>query len=206
MTSHHKEKPIRRIYITQDSAPGQRCRKIAEEFQLPNGWEITDNPDESDVYFSCFSRRLLKSDFLQGRRCYNFHLGLLPKYRGSGTYSWVIINGEKETGITMHEIDAGIDTGRIIAVEKYPIGENDTANDVLDNGSKSVERMFKDWFIRLVLGDYIATTQTSERMPLHTRAMWEDARDLTRFFRAFCISGREGAYYINSKGEKIHLE
>ncbi len=167
---------------------------------------MTENPDESDVYFSTWSRKILTADFLQGRRCYNFHLGLFPKYRGAGTYSWVIINGETETGITLHEIDAGIDTGAVIAVGKYQIAENATANDVLDDGSIMVEYLFKEWFVKLVTGKYQAFPQTGERHPLYTRKAWEDAHDLTRFFRAFSVQGREQAYYINSKGEKIFLE
>ena len=106
----------------------------------------------------------------------------------------------------MHLIDKGIDTGAVIDIGKYPIGEYDTANDVLDNGTSKVEEMFKSWFVRLILGDYQAIEQMGEVYPLYTRKMWEDAHDLTRFFRAFSVQGKEQAYYINSKGEKVTLQ
>lgn len=198
----------KKIFITTERELGERCKRFAQD-NLPDGWEITNNPDESDVYFSTFSRKILTEDFIggkEGRRCFNFHLGLFPKYRGAGTYSWVIINGETETGITLHLIDKGIDTGDVISVGKYPIGEHDTANDVLDNGTSKAEEMFKSWFVKLVIGDYKATKQSGEKHPLFTRVMWEEAHDLTRFFRAFCIQGREQAYYINQQGEKVYLQ
>lgn len=196
---------MKKIFVTTENDLGKRCKQFALE-NLPMDWEITDNPDEAEVYFSTFSRKILTAEFLRGKRCYNFHLGLFPKYRGAGTYSWVIINGETETGITLHEIDAGIDTGAVIDVGKIAIRETDTANDVLDNGSYMVEYLFKRWFVKLVLGRYTPTPQNGERHPLYTRKMWEEAHDLTRFFRAFAINGREQAYYYNSKGEKIYLQ
>lgn len=45
---------------------------------------------------------------------YNLHPSLLPKYRGVHPVSWALINGETETGVTLHQIDAGIDTGYIV--------------------------------------------------------------------------------------------
>ncbi len=56
----------------------------------------------------------------------NFHPALLPRYRGGSAINWAIINGETETGVTIHYIDAGIDTGDIIIQEKVPIYPEDT--------------------------------------------------------------------------------
>jgi len=56
----------------------------------------------------------------------NFHPSLLPKYRGASAMNWAIINGETKTGITIHKIDAGVDTGPIIIQEEVPISPNDT--------------------------------------------------------------------------------
>lgn len=56
----------------------------------------------------------------------NFHPSLLPAYRGGSAMNWAIINGETETGVTIHKIDAGIDTGPIIIQEKVSIGPEDT--------------------------------------------------------------------------------
>jgi len=56
----------------------------------------------------------------------NYHPSLLPKYRGGSAMNWAIISGEKETGVTIHQIDEGMDTGPIIIQEKVPIDADDT--------------------------------------------------------------------------------
>ncbi len=60
----------------------------------------------------------------------NYHPSLLPKYRGGSAINWAIINGEKETGVTIHFIDDGVDTGPIILQEKVAIGPDDTVKSV----------------------------------------------------------------------------
>ncbi|MDN5344357.1 MAG: methionyl-tRNA formyltransferase [Clostridia bacterium] len=56
----------------------------------------------------------------------NYHPSLLPAYRGGSAMNWAIINGETETGVTIHQIDAGVDTGPIILQERVPISPDDT--------------------------------------------------------------------------------
>lgn len=56
----------------------------------------------------------------------NCHAGKLPFYRGRNVLNWVLINDEKEFGITVHYIDAGIDTGDIIAQRSFPVTDDDT--------------------------------------------------------------------------------
>lgn len=56
----------------------------------------------------------------------NYHPSLLPKYRGGTAINWTVIYGEKETGVTIHYIDEGLDTGDIILQEKVDIGPDDT--------------------------------------------------------------------------------
>lgn len=56
----------------------------------------------------------------------NYHPSLLPKYRGGSAMNWAIIHGERETGVTIHQIDDGLDTGPIILQEKVAIDPDDT--------------------------------------------------------------------------------
>jgi methionyl-tRNA formyltransferase len=56
----------------------------------------------------------------------NYHPSLLPKYRGGSAINWTIINGERETGVTIHYIDEGVDTGPILLQEKVRIKPDDT--------------------------------------------------------------------------------
>jgi methionyl-tRNA formyltransferase len=67
----------------------------------------------------------------------NLHASLLPQYRGAAPINWVIINGEKETGITTFFIEKGIDTGNIIFQEKIPINYNETAGQLHDKLKKT---------------------------------------------------------------------
>ena len=64
--------------------------------------------------------------------CINIHASLLPQYRGSAPYQWAVLDGRKETGVTAQHMVLEMDAGDIIDVEKTPIGENDTAGEVLD--------------------------------------------------------------------------
>lgn len=57
----------------------------------------------------------------------NVHGSLLPKYRGAAPVQWALINGETETGITIMQMDEGIDTGDILLQDRIPIGPADTA-------------------------------------------------------------------------------
>ena len=62
----------------------------------------------------------------------NIHGSLLPKYRGRTPHVWAIINGEKETGVTVHFIDEGCDTGDIITQSRILIKESYTGQSILD--------------------------------------------------------------------------
>jgi methionyl-tRNA formyltransferase len=60
----------------------------------------------------------------------NVHASLLPKYRGAAPIHWAIANGEATTGVTIMQIDAGLDTGDMLRKAETPIGENETAIDL----------------------------------------------------------------------------
>jgi methionyl-tRNA formyltransferase len=59
--------------------------------------------------------------------CINVHSSLLPKYRGAAPVNWAIANGETETGVTIMQMDAGMDTGPMLATRAVPIGPDETA-------------------------------------------------------------------------------
>ena len=64
--------------------------------------------------------------------CINIHASLLPQYRGSAPYQWAVLDGLTETGVSAQHMVLEMDAGPVIDVEKTPIGENDTAGEVLD--------------------------------------------------------------------------
>lgn len=67
--------------------------------------------------------------------CVNVHVSLLPKYRGAAPMQRAIMNGEKETGVTTMQMDAGLDTGDILLTEKFPIGPADNFETVHDRSA-----------------------------------------------------------------------
>lgn len=83
---------------------------------------------EADVYIVAAFGQILSQEILDIPRlgCLNIHASLLPKYRGASPIQRVIIDGEKETGITIQQMNTGIDTGDILYKKTIAISERDT--------------------------------------------------------------------------------
>lgn len=64
--------------------------------------------------------------------CINIHASILPQYRGSAPYQWAVLDGQTETGVTAQYMSRGVDEGDIIDIARTPIGENETAGQLLD--------------------------------------------------------------------------
>ncbi len=64
--------------------------------------------------------------------CLNVHTSLLPKYRGAAPIQWAILNGDTETGVTIMQMDAGLDTGPILSMERTPIAPEDDSRTLHD--------------------------------------------------------------------------
>ena len=67
--------------------------------------------------------------------CINVHVSLLPKYRGAAPMQRAVIDGEKETGVTLMQMDVGLDTGDILMQSAFPIGAEDTFETVHDTSA-----------------------------------------------------------------------
>jgi methionyl-tRNA formyltransferase len=82
-----------------------------------------------DYIFSIYNPTILKAPMLAIPRkaTINFHAGPLPTYRGMHTFSWAIINGEREYGVAWHLVDEGIDTGNVLFQRMFPMAKNETA-------------------------------------------------------------------------------
>lgn len=171
---------------------------------LPEGVELVDDMDRCDVFVSVLYDTIITKGFISKRECFNFHPGILPWYRGSGAYSWAIMNGEMESGVTLHRIDEDIDHGNVISILRFPIWKDDTAESVFERAEESIFNMFKYWLPLILSGDFIAMPQIEGR--IYYRKDLDKAKDLTRFVRALTFRGKESAYFYNSKGEKIYLE
>lgn len=62
--------------------------------------------------------------------CINIHASLLPEYRGAAPINWVLLNGEKVTGVTSMQMSEGLDTGDMLIKESVDIGENETYSEL----------------------------------------------------------------------------
>jgi methionyl-tRNA formyltransferase len=62
--------------------------------------------------------------------CINIHASLLPKYRGAAPINWVLLNGEKTTGVTSMQMSEGLDTGDMLIKKSTEIGENETYSEL----------------------------------------------------------------------------
>ena len=80
-------------------------------------------------FFSLEFESILKVNKFKSKNLFNIHFSVLPKYRGCHTNYFQILKGERVSGVTLHIIDKGIDTGSIIDVAKFMINKNDTAFD-----------------------------------------------------------------------------
>ena len=100
----------------------------------PNTREVEDKVHRlaPDFLFSFYYRAMLAPALLATapRGAFNMHGSLLPKYRGRVPVNWAILNGETETGATLHEMVEKPDAGRIVDQAAVPIGPDDLAVDV----------------------------------------------------------------------------
>ena len=78
--------------------------------------------------------------------CLGIHSSILPKDRGSSPINWQLIRGENNGGVTLFHITEGVDSGNIIDIEKYTIGQNDNVQDVYSKATiSSLKLLEKNW-------------------------------------------------------------
>jgi methionyl-tRNA formyltransferase len=94
-----------------------------------------------DYLFSFYFRRMLPAGLLAAARvaALNMHGSLLPKYRGRVPVNWAVLHGERETGATLHLMQAKPDAGAIVAQQAVPILPDDSAREVFDKVTVAAE-------------------------------------------------------------------
>ena len=106
--------------------------------------------------------------------CVNIHASLLPQYRGSAPYQWAVLDGLKETGVTAQHMALKMDAGDIIDVAKTPIGENETAGELLDRLAVLGADLLSSVLTRFETGDVAGTAQNEDEVtfaPMLDKAM-----------------------------------
>jgi methionyl-tRNA formyltransferase len=85
-----------------------------------------------DVIISIASSQIFKHEILHAARkgCINYHTAILPRYRGRQPLFWALLNGEKEVGISIHEMDEDLDNGPILSQVRIPVCPADTLHSI----------------------------------------------------------------------------
>ena len=96
--------------------------------------------------------------------CINIHTSLLPQYRGSAPYQWAVLDGLKETGVSSMYLCREMDAGDIIDVAKTPIGENETAGELLDRLAELGAELLSKTLGRMAGGDVQGVPQDPDKV------------------------------------------
>ncbi len=88
----------------------------------------------ADVIIVVAYGKILPKEILTASKygCINVHASLLPKYRGAAPIQWAVLNGDRKTGVTIMQMDEGLDTGDILLVKKTAIHSDDTSEDMFE--------------------------------------------------------------------------
>jgi methionyl-tRNA formyltransferase len=95
--------------------------------------------------------------------CINIHASILPSYRGSAPYQWAVLDGLAETGVTAMYLCREMDAGDMIDVAKTPIGENETAGELLDRLAVLGADLLSKTLSRMAQGEVEHTAQDSAK-------------------------------------------
>jgi methionyl-tRNA formyltransferase len=129
---------------------------------------------DPDFIFSFYYRKILLPEVLATARrgALNLHGSLLPRYRGRCPVNWVLINGEQETGVTLHYMEARADRGDIVAQRRVPITEDDTARTLYAKMTEAAQTLMRETYPLLCAGtaprvpqDHAAATKFGGRRP-----------------------------------------
>ena len=139
--------------ISQPDKPVGRKREIkptpVKEYALSQGIKvlqfekIREHAEEikslnADIMVTCAYGQILSQEIIDITKygIYNIHASLLPLYRGASPIAAAILNGDKQTGVTIMKTEAGVDSGDIVEVEKTDILENETCGQLFDRLSE----------------------------------------------------------------------
>jgi len=125
--------------------------------------------------------------------CVNIHASLLPRWRGAAPIQRAILAGDRETGVTIMQMDEGLDTGAVLAREAVPIGDDTTAEILHETLAALGARMIVEVLPELAAGTIVAQPQADDGVTYAEKLRKEEARldwsrtaeELHRTIRAF---------------------
>jgi methionyl-tRNA formyltransferase len=188
LTVTHRDNPNENIWFDSVERLATVNRMPCATPDNPNApeWIERVRALQPDFIFSFYYRHMLDMALLDTARlgAYNMHGSLLPKYRGRVPVNWAIVNGERQTGATLHRMVAKPDAGAMVAQQSVPILPDDTAYDVFQKVSVAAEIALDGVLPKLINGTAIHTqldlTQGSYfggRKPEDGRIDWKQSAD-----------------------------
>lgn len=134
-----KDRPRGRGKKMQYTAVKERALQLDLEVFQPDDINSEEaikkiKDSQADLIVVVAYGQILTKDILEFPKygCLNIHASLLPKYRGAAPINWAIINGDKETGVTIMEMEEGLDTGPMLEKAAIPIEESDDYSSLHD--------------------------------------------------------------------------
>lgn len=179
------------LVITQPEKPRGRSGKVtptpvgraAAELGLPviapksiNADEPMGEIDATGAGALCVAAfgQILRTPLLESRPCINVHYSLLPAYRGAAPVERAIMDGLTETGVTIMQMDEGLDTGPMISAETVAIGPDDDAGALLGRLGEVGGRLLVEAVDALENGTFAPTPQPEAGMSLAPKITDED--------------------------------
>jgi methionyl-tRNA formyltransferase len=141
------------------------------------------------------------------RGCLNIHASLLPRWRGAAPIQRAILAGDPETGISIMQMDAGLDTGAVLLEQRIAIGAQETAGELHDRlaelgGAAIVEALAGTFSTKPQPTDGV--TYAAKISPEEARLRWaRPAVELERAVRAF--NPVPGAWTLLPNGERLKI-
>ncbi len=148
-----------------------------------------------DLIITCAFGQILSQEIIDIPKLgvINIHASLLPKYRGASPIHYAILNGEKQTGITIMQTDIGIDTGDILLQKPINIGDNETCGQLFEKLSKlgsdaiveALPNIINGKIERVKQDDNLSTTTKIIKKEMALIDWSESATDICNKIRAF---------------------
>lgn len=117
--------------------------------------------EQADVFLVAAYGQILSQRVLDIPRCgcINLHGSILPRWRGAAPIQRAIEAGDTESGVTLMQMDKGMDTGEMIKIARTPIDADETAGELYVRLSEMAGGLAKEWMPKIVSGNYTRTPQ-----------------------------------------------
>ena len=119
---------------------------------------------EADLFVVAAFGQILSREILEMPKfgCINIHASLLPRYRGAAPIQWAIIDGEQETGVTIMQMDVGLDTGDMLMKKIVPITPEETGESLHDKLMEAGAALIVEALPKIEAGELIPEKQKDE--------------------------------------------